>query len=64
MMVEHGAWFAINMDGGSSSTLVNGGDRLSPPRVINRPTCLDLPFPSCQRKVATVHCLYSQLLNR
>jgi hypothetical protein len=58
MVDQGGAWFAINMDGGGSSTLVDGRDGLSP-RVINRPTCLDLPFPSCQRKVATVHCLYS-----
>ncbi|KAG7373071.1 exopolysaccharide biosynthesis protein [Nitzschia inconspicua] len=54
MMVDHGAMFAVNMDGGRSSTLVYGRT----PRVINRPTCVDLPFPSCQRKVATVHCIF------
>ena len=88
LLLAHGAIYAINMDGGGSSTMV-----MSPPpssseskdkdkdtlessnttatntndnsngnhdyAVINHPTCLDLPFPHCQRPVATVLCVSS-----
>jgi exopolysaccharide biosynthesis protein len=52
LLLEHGARFAMNMDGGGSSTMVYEKNR-----VMNRPTCLDIPFPSCQRSVATVLCV-------
>jgi exopolysaccharide biosynthesis protein len=43
--------YAINLDGGGSSTSVLHG------RVVNRPTCLDyLDFP-CERPVASVICI-------
>jgi len=83
-MLEHGAMFAINMDGGGSSTMVMPSPSKSKSKskanksrfksnattvtsdnydydyaVINRPTCLDLPFPICQRPVATVLCVSS-----
>ena len=81
-MVDLGAVYAINMDGGGSSTMAmpfplparfgsngsNNGTVASDPdqsnrkhgyAVINRPTCLDVPFPHCQRKVATVLCVSS-----
>lgn len=54
-MVREGALYAVNMDGGSSSTLVkkgNGGGTV----VLNAPTCLDLPV-RCERPVASVMCL-------
>jgi exopolysaccharide biosynthesis protein len=46
-----GAQFAINLDGGSSTTLAVNGT------VMNRPTCLDLPFPTCERAVSSIVCL-------
>ena len=73
--------YAINMDGGGSSTIVMSSvvANLTAAKhdcatatttvdvnvatghwdyaVINRPTCLDLPFPHCQRAVSTVLCL-------
>ena len=45
--VKHG----INLDGGGSSTCVMNG------KVINYPTCLDIIFPRCQRRVTTVLCV-------
>ena len=89
ILLEHGAIFAINMDGGGSSTMVMPSSSKSKAKsrfksnattatatsdnydfdfdyeyeydyaVINRPTCLDLPFPICQRPVATVLCVSS-----
>jgi hypothetical protein len=53
MLIEHGAIYAINMDGGGSSTLISGMDY----EVINRPTCLDIPKVVCQRPVASVLCV-------
>jgi len=54
-MVQAGAAFAINLDGGSSSVLVqrNRG-------VISRPTCLDVLPVKCERPVASVLCLVQQ----
>mmetsp|Transcript_21615 Transcript_21615/g.47218 ORF Transcript_21615/g.47218 Transcript_21615/m.47218 type:complete len:435 (+) Transcript_21615:306-1610(+) len=78
LLVELGAIYAINMDGGGSSTMVmpssstyyvdatfntsrnraiKGHTNFT---VINSPTCLDLPFPHCQRAVATVLCVSSK----
>eukprot|EP01138_Halocafeteria_seosinensis_P006956 gb/GECG01007114.1/.p1 GENE.gb/GECG01007114.1/~~gb/GECG01007114.1/.p1 ORF type:complete len:308 (+),score=17.31 gb/GECG01007114.1/:1-924(+) len=45
-----GAWNVVNLDGGGSSVSVYDG------HVISRPTCLDLPFPVCQRAVTTIAC--------
>ena len=78
LLVHLGAVYAINMDGGGSSTMVMPSDfvvtsatrrdsstntsivRANDDRtytVINHPTCLDLPFPYCERAVSTVHCV-------
>lgn len=82
LLVDLGAVYAINMDGGGSSTIVmpsvvanlnatkddyatttatanatvTTGHRKNY-AVINRPTCLDIPFPHCQRAVSTVLCV-------
>ena len=87
-MLDLGAVYAINMDGGGSSTMVmpsrpreeiprsnhyyhsgsssvagttttatSGIDGDRKYAAINRPTCLDLPLPHCQRAVATVLCV-------
>jgi exopolysaccharide biosynthesis protein len=50
MIARMGAVYAINMDGGGSSVLVEKG------RVKSHPTCLDLPL-QCERPVATVMCI-------
>lgn len=56
-MIESGAYYAINLDGGSSSTLVHDG------HVVNRPTCLDyVPIP-CERPVLSVVCVGSKVLD-
>ena len=74
--MDLGAVYAINMDGGGSSTMVMPFDYAALGTatnnysiatiatdlhhrydVINRPTCLDLPFPHCQRAIATVLCV-------
>jgi N-acetylglucosamine-1-phosphodiester alpha-N-acetylglucosaminidase len=52
VFVSHGAYHAINLDGGGSSTLIQDG------RVLNFPTCLDIPF-KCERPVATIVCIYT-----
>jgi hypothetical protein len=71
LLVDLGALYAINMDGGGSSTMVTPSDDHNHDSaaaavaangrrhytVINRPTCLDLPFPHCQRAVSTVLCV-------
>lgn len=44
--------YAINLDGGSSSVLI---DRHG--KVKNHPTCLDVVPYKCERPVATVFCL-------
>ena len=43
--------YAINLDGGGSSTI------LYHYQLLNRPKCLDTAFPVCQRPVATVLCI-------
>ncbi len=44
--------YAINLDGGGSSTSVNDG------HVWNRPTCLDYVDVQCERPVASVICIH------
>ena len=53
ILVDLGAWYAINLDGGGSSTMVVDM------KVANQPSCLDVPFIVCQRPVATVVCVKS-----
>ena len=43
--------FAVEMDGGSSSTLVHSAHG-----VINRPHCLDIVEHVCERKVGSTLC--------
>jgi hypothetical protein len=43
--------FAINLDGGGSTTLVHHH------LIRNRPRCLDVDFVPCERRVASVVCL-------
>jgi exopolysaccharide biosynthesis protein len=50
VLVDQGAKYAINLDGGGSSTLVVKS------RVFNHPTCVDLPI-QCERPVASVMCV-------
>jgi hypothetical protein len=72
VLVDNGARYAINMDGGGSSTMVMMVDADADDaddaddayeetayRVINRPTCLDVPIVVCERPVATVLCVRS-----
>ncbi len=47
------ASYAINLDGGGSSTSVKNG------KVINHPTCLDYIDWNCERRVASVVCIQS-----
>lgn len=51
LLRQHGVVFAVNLDGGGSSSLVANGT------VVNRPTCLDTWEPVCERTVTTVVCL-------
>ena len=51
-MINAGASYAINMDGGGSTTLVVNGT------VVNRPHCLDR-WLVCERPVSTVVCIRS-----
>lgn len=46
--------YAINLDGGGSSTSVVNG------KVINQPTCLDYVWKKCERSVASVVCIGEQ----
>jgi hypothetical protein len=50
ILMELQAEYAVNMDGGSSSVLVQQET------VLSRPTCLDLPFV-CERPVASSFCI-------
>ena len=50
MMLSLGSWYAINLDGGGSSTSVLNGT------LVNHPTCVDVIF-KCQRKVTSVVCV-------
>ncbi len=47
-----GAVWAINLDGGGSSTVAYPQGELW-----NRPTCIDLPWPPCERSVTTITCI-------
>ena len=66
LLVDLGALYAINMDGGGSSTMVMPYDFFASASstygkdnygVINRPTCLDISFPLCERAVSTALCV-------
>lgn len=50
VLVNVGAKYAINLDGGGSSTLALQG------KVFNHPTCVDLPI-ECERPVTSVMCV-------
>lgn len=47
--------YAINLDGGSSSTMVETVRRDGKVRIVNNPFCYDIPY-KCERPVATVLC--------
>jgi exopolysaccharide biosynthesis protein len=49
-LIVLGANFAINLDGGSSSTMVLNN------QTVNYPKCLDIPI-RCERRVSTVVCV-------
>jgi exopolysaccharide biosynthesis protein len=72
LLIQEGAQYAINMDGGGSSTMAmqitrNNNDnnnnyskrlkRRHDYDVINRPTCLDVVPFSCERRVVSVMCV-------
>jgi len=50
LFISLGAWNAVNLDGGGSSTSVEDG------KVINNPTCNDTPV-ICERPVTTITCI-------
>ena len=54
-MLRAGAAYAINMDGGSSSVLVDSSGA-----VLSRPTCFDFVAVKCERPVASVLCVGHQ----
>jgi len=57
ILIHEGAQYAINLDGGSSSVIVNKMASDGSQRVVNHPTCLDyVPF-LCERPVGTVMCI-------
>ena len=47
-----GAVWAINVDGGGSSTVAYPNGKLW-----SRPTCIDIPWPPCERSVTTIACI-------
>jgi hypothetical protein len=49
-MIQAGARYAVNMDGGGSTVLVHHH------QVVSHPTCFDIPI-QCERKVATAFCI-------
>ncbi|EGD83604.1 hypothetical protein PTSG_04212 [Salpingoeca rosetta] len=51
LLVAVGAYEAMNLDGGGSTTAVYHG------QVFNVPTCHDTPTPVCQRDVTTITCI-------
>lgn len=62
LLVSEGAQYAINLDGGGSSVMVAAAAQQNQTHhhhavVVSRPTCLDLPFPTCERPVASVVCI-------
>lgn len=50
-MADLGAWEAINLDGGGSTSASALG------KVANEPTCLDLPGVICERAVTSTVCV-------
>jgi exopolysaccharide biosynthesis protein len=53
-MASLGAVWAINLDGGGSSTVAYPNGELW-----SRPTCIDIPWPVCERAVTTITCITS-----
>ena len=53
VLINVGAKYAINLDGGSSTTMVDG----STSTTLNHPTCLDVLPIKCERPVASVICV-------
>jgi Phosphodiester glycosidase len=53
LLIQQGAMFAINLDGGSSSVMIAHN------RTVSRPTCLDVLPIVCERPVASVMCIGS-----
>lgn len=51
LLVAVGAYEAMNLDGGGSTTAVYHN------QVFNVPTCQDTPTPICQRNVTTITCI-------
>ena len=52
LLIAHGAYHAINLDGGGSSTVYYDG------KVISYPTCHDV-YQMCERNVTTIICIKS-----
>jgi len=57
VLIEQGAMYAINMDGGGSSELVGRSTKTDEYDVLSRPTCTDVLPWICERPVATVLCI-------
>jgi exopolysaccharide biosynthesis protein len=53
MQEQANVTYAINLDGGGSSVLVNG----TLGTLISRPLCMDIPGIVCERPVSTVMCV-------
>jgi exopolysaccharide biosynthesis protein len=52
LLVNEGAQYAVNLDGGGSSVMVDENHQ-----IVSRPTCLDVPVV-CERRVATILCIH------
>ena len=55
--VDLGAVYALNLDGGGSTTAWVNGEGF-----IDRPTCTDYIFPECARDVASAICVMPALV--
>jgi exopolysaccharide biosynthesis protein len=51
ILIEKGAYHAINLDGGGSTDAILNG------KVWNLPNCDDKPLSVCERPVTTITCL-------
>ena len=51
ILLAHGAWHAVNLDGGGSSTVVRNGT------VVNHPTNTDVWRVKQERAVTTITCV-------
>jgi len=50
-MADMGAIYVLNLDGGGSAVSVLKG------KVISVPTCHDVPYPRCERRITTITCI-------